>query len=217
MARRLPLREPGHREIEAAPEEMHQARLAKKPGTKELEDAISLEKRAPEAMGRGGVIASMAAILREEDRVEHLVRHLVDRYCDAEAVQECDRPPMEIGNGLRLERKASLLVATRAREETVSDEIELDLEDFAADRDRRGAEPACGDIERDLPTVIESGGQLQPDLADDLSPELQCCGCLTPAIIGQIGPNGDGAVHRLLLSRRIFRRLASMVVDPRQG
>jgi hypothetical protein len=55
------------------------------------------------------------------------------------------------------------------------------------------------------------------DFADDLSPELQCCGCLTPAIIGQIGPNGDGAVHWLLLSRRIFRRLASMVVGPRQG
>ncbi|MBV8095187.1 MAG: hypothetical protein JO110_18545 [Acetobacteraceae bacterium] len=158
MAGRLPPREPGHREIETAPEEMHRACLAEKPGTKELEDAIGLQERAPEAVGRGGVIASMTSILREADRFEHLVRHLVDRDRDAEAVQEGDRPPMEIGNGLRLERKAPLLAATCAREEAMSDEIELDLEDFAADRDLGGAEPARGDIERDLPAVIEPGG-----------------------------------------------------------
>ena len=43
--------------------------------------------------------------------------------------------------------------------------------------------------------MVEPGRQCQADLAYDLGPELQCCGRLTPAGIGQIGPNGDGVIH----------------------
>ena len=43
--------------------------------------------------------------------------------------------------------------------------------------------------------MVEPGRQRQADLADDLGPKLQCCGRLTPAGIGQIGPNGDGVIH----------------------
>ena len=94
-------------------------------------------------------------------------------------------------------------------------EVKLDLKDFAARWDRRGAKSACGDVEGDLPAVIEPGRQPQADLADDLRPELQGCGCVAPSIIGQIGPNGHGIVHGLLLSRRILCRLVSMVVATR--
>jgi hypothetical protein len=73
---------------------------------------------------------------------------------------------------------------------------------FAAGRDRRRARPACRNVEGNLPPVAEPGRQRQPDFAYDLSPELQCCSRFAPAIIGQIGPNGDRAVHKLLVTRR---------------
>jgi hypothetical protein len=61
---------------------------------------------------------------------------------------------MEVGNGLRLQRKLPHLAPTGARDEEVADEVKLDFEDFAADRDRRRAKPACGNIEGDLPAMV---------------------------------------------------------------
>ena len=63
MERRAAPGEPGHREIEAAPEEMDRARLAEKPGTEQLEDAIRLHERAPEAMGGRRVVSRVDPIL----------------------------------------------------------------------------------------------------------------------------------------------------------
>ena len=42
----------GDGEIEAAPKEMHGARLADKAGAEEFEDAIGADERPPEVMGR---------------------------------------------------------------------------------------------------------------------------------------------------------------------
>src|SRR6516162_496264 len=102
---------------------------------------------------------------------------------DADAVQQIDYAMIEVGNCLRLQRNLPCLAPAGARDEAVADEVKLDLKDFAAGWDRRGAESACGNIEGDLPTVVEPRRRRQADLAYDLSPELQCCGCLTPAIV----------------------------------
>ena len=77
----------------------------------------------------------------------------------------------------------------------MGDKIELDLEDLGPDRDRRRAESPGGDIERRLPAMVEPGGQRQPDLADDLGPELQGRERLAPGRIGEIGPDWVSAVH----------------------
>src|SRR3546814_8235145 len=53
-------------------------------------------------------------------------------------------------------------------------------------RERRCAEPSGGDVERHVPAVIQPGRQRQPDLADDLCPELQGEGCVPPFSLGQI-------------------------------
>src|SRR5262249_15741835 len=45
-----------------------------------------------------------------------------------------------------------------------------------------------------LPTMVEPGSEFQSDLAHDLAPELQRCGCLAPVRVRQIRPNG-GVVH----------------------
>lgn len=64
---------------------MDGARLAQEAGSEELEDAIDLDKRAPEPMGCGGVIGNVGAVLRKADRVRDLVWHLVDGHHDADA------------------------------------------------------------------------------------------------------------------------------------
>ena len=63
MERRAASGEPGRGEIETAPEEMDRTRLAEEAGAEELEDAIGLHERAPEAMGGGRVIGSAPSVL----------------------------------------------------------------------------------------------------------------------------------------------------------
>jgi hypothetical protein len=188
MKRGAPARKPRHREIETAPEEMNRACLAEKAAAKELEDAIGLDERAPEAMRGGGVVTSMCVILRKADGIGHLVRQLVDRRFDSDLLQKIHHMAVEIGHRLRLQRHASLFTATGAQNELVTDEVEFDPEDFATDRYRRRAQPACGDIERNLPSVIEPRRQHQPDFADDLRPEVERRGGFAPRGTGQIGP-----------------------------
>ena len=77
----------------------------------------------------------------------------------------------------------------------MADEIELDLEYLRPDRDRRRAKSPGGHIERRLPAVIEPGGEREPDLADDLGPEMQGRERLAPRRIGEIGPDCVSAVH----------------------
>lgn len=78
---------------------------------------------------------------------------------------------MEVGNRLRLKRKRPFLAAAGAGDEAVADEVELDLKDFIADRNRQRAKPACGNVEWNLPAMVDPGRQLQPDLAHDRGAE----------------------------------------------
>ena len=77
----------------------------------------------------------------------------------------------------------------------MADKIQLDLEYFCPDRYRRGPKPSSGHIEGNLPAVVDPGGQGQPDLANNLGPELQGHGRIAPSRIRQIGPNCITAVH----------------------
>src|SRR5260221_1109717 len=195
MRRGRPSRETGHREIEAAPKEMDGARLAEKAGTEELEDPIDLDERAPEAVGRAGIIACVASVLRKPDWVRHLIRHFMNADRNAEVAQKIHCSVIELGDWLRSERKSLFLALAGPPDQLVVEEIKLELKSFFADRDRRCAEPAGGNVKRDLPAMVQPGGQRQPDLADDLRPELQCLRGIAPARIRQIGQNGDPVVH----------------------
>src|SRR5438105_1367045 len=102
-------------------------------------------------MSSGGVIGGVGAVLRKADWVRHLVRHLVDDHGDADTIEEIDEAMMELGNRLRLEWKLPFVAAAVAHDDAMADEVEVDLEDLVADRDRRGAKPARGNVEWDLP------------------------------------------------------------------
>src|SRR5580704_4411623 len=101
-----PARKPGHREIEAAPKEMHRAGLADKAAAEKLEDAIGLHEGAPEAMRCPGIVTGMAAIRRKTYRVCHLVWHFIDGDRDPNPAQQVERAAIKLGDGLGLERKA---------------------------------------------------------------------------------------------------------------
>ena len=195
MERRRPSGKAGDREVEAAPEEMDRARLAEEAAAEELEDAIGLDERAPETMGRGAVVGSVGAVERKADRVGNLVRCFVDRYRDAEPVQEIDDPTMEGGNSLRRERKRPFLATAGASEEAVADEVELDLEDFVPCGNRRRTKPASRDVKWYLPAMVDPGRKPEADLAYDLRPELQGRGRVAPERIGQIRPRSGVVVH----------------------
>ena len=60
------------------------------------------------------------------------------------------------------------------------DEVEFDLEISRTVRDRRGRQPARAHIDRHMPGMIEPGCAGEPDLADDLGPEVQRRTGVTP-------------------------------------
>ena len=68
------------------------------------------------------------------------------------------------------------------------DEVEVDLERARAVRNRRGRQPARGDVKRDVPGMIEPGRAREADLADDLGPQMQRRIGLAPPGGGQFRP-----------------------------
>src|SRR3546814_1073622 len=89
----------------------------------------------------------------------------------------------------------------------MGDKVELDFQQLSVGGDRRCAEPSGGDVERHVPAVIQPGRQRQPDLADDLCPELQGEGCVPPFSIGQIWPCLREVDRRHLSFLRLVRVL----------
>src|SRR5260370_26582320 len=59
MLRRRGAGESCHRQVEAAPEEMHRAAFALEAGAKFLQNAVGLQQRAPESVGVFGVVRAM--------------------------------------------------------------------------------------------------------------------------------------------------------------
>src|SRR6185437_10857592 len=73
------------------------------------------------------------------------------------------------------------------------DQVEVDLKRARAVGDRRGRETARGDIQRDVPGMIEPWCPCEADLADDLGPQMQ-------RVIGA-APGGGGQFRPGILRR----------------
>src|SRR5512138_3731230 len=76
-----------NREVEAAPEEMHRARLAEKTGAELFEHTIAVDEDLLEALHGFGIIGRMRRVLRESCRVRQFVWHFVDDDVDSDVVQ----------------------------------------------------------------------------------------------------------------------------------
>jgi len=84
VQRRGPAGKPRHREIEAAPEEMHRAALADEARAELPEHAVALHQRPPEAVRGVRFVVAQHRVLRERRRVRQFIRMDVDFHRDAE-------------------------------------------------------------------------------------------------------------------------------------
>jgi hypothetical protein len=125
----------------------------------------------------------------EGDVVLHLHRVRRDPYVDPQVVQRRHERVVEVGDGTGQERNRPGAAVAEPDVEAVVDEIEVDLENSAAERDRRGREPARGDGEADLPPVVQEGDELELDLAHDLGPHVQGVEGVLPLVIRQEWPD----------------------------
>jgi len=71
----------------------------------------------------------------------------------------------------------------------VVDEIEVNLEGAIAVWNRRGGQAMRRHVEHDMPGVIEPRRLREPDLANDLRPEVQRGVSVLPRRKGQVGPD----------------------------
>ena len=184
-----PAGEAGDRQIETAPKKMHGACLADESRAEFLEHAICLQEGAPESMRRVSIVGRMFAVGAEWHRAGNFTRQLGYPHLDAEIAERLHDGRMEIADRLRHQPQAPALSAARLNIEHMVDEVEPDLEVLTLVRDHGGRQAARGHVERHMPAVVEPGGQLKPNLADDLDPKVQGLARRLPGRIGKRGPD----------------------------
>jgi len=84
---------------------------------------------------------------------------------------------------LRPQFNPAFAAVGRAEVQFVRDEIERDIEDAVTVRDRPGRQAKRRDVERHMPRVIGPRRLLEPDLPNDLRPQLQIGARLFPFVV----------------------------------
>src|SRR2546422_2316987 len=75
-----------------------------------------------------------------------------------------------------------------AHEEVVFNEVERHLKGAPPIGNSRGGQPSWGDIQGDMPPVVEKRGEFHAHFAHNLRPQVQRIKCLLPRIIWQGWP-----------------------------
>src|SRR3979411_631119 len=144
MPRRAPARKARHREIEAAPEEMHRARLAEEGGAELLEHPIGIDQYLKETPHSVRVVGGMLVVLRKPDRLGQFVGHLVDGDMNAKLRERCHDRCVETRDRLSGESKLPRCAVAGRNPQKMIDEVELDLKCPDAVWDRGGSQHAGG-------------------------------------------------------------------------
>src|SRR6185436_7134376 len=197
--------EPGEREIEGTPEEMHRARLAQGAPREALEDSIGVRQHPEGALGLAGLVRRVRPILGERDRMVHLHGHGPDLHGDPELAQQALVLPVEFGDRLGPQRRRPARAIARLEHEPVVDEVELDRERSQPVRHRGRRQPPRGQVQRDVPPMVLPGREREPRLADDLHPHVKRVVGRLPFGERQAGPRGFARrVHGLLDARWLY-------------
>ena len=160
-------------EIEAAPEEVHRARLAGEAAAIGLERHVGASQHLEEAARRVGVVAAVDRVVAERDRLRDLHRRRPDAHVDIELVEERAHLAVEGGDAARPERQRAHAPVADAGDERVVEEVEVELERAVAVRHRRRRHPAHRQVERYVPELILRRAQRQAQLADHLRVHVQ--------------------------------------------
>src|SRR3569833_4561761 len=103
MARSGPPRKAGHRQIEAAPEEMHGTDLAQKSGTISFEDAIDGHQRAEVTRNGLSIVGAHFLIRGERNGMRQFARLAEVFRCRAEVAEQLNEPRVKVGHRHALE------------------------------------------------------------------------------------------------------------------
>jgi len=136
---------------------MDRARLAQKAGAELLEHAVGVHKNLQEAPHRSRIIGGMFLVLRKPDRLRQFVRHFVDGDVDAGFPKRGHDGGVETRHRLSGQRKLPLRAVAGGNAQSMIDQVEVDLKGPDAVRYRRGRQSPRGDVQRDVPGMIEPG------------------------------------------------------------
>ena len=173
VERRRPTGEAGHGEVEAAPEEMNRADLAQKCRAELLQHPIGGEKGAVKPFCASAIVAARRSILGEADGRLDLVGRRMDRNVAAALADQGHERGVEVRHRRRAERDRRL-AAPVDQADTVTDQIDHELERFAGAIERRGAQATRSHSQSEVPTVVAPRQQGRRNLADDLADQVQC-------------------------------------------
>src|SRR6266403_9560 len=173
MAWRRSTRKSRHREIETAPEKMHRARLAEEGGAELLQHPIGIDENLEKATHGVGIVRGVPVVLRKPSRLRQFVRHLVDRDVNAELCEVGHDGPIKACDRMSGQGKLARGAVAGRNTQTVIDQVKVDLKAIETVRYWGGRQPARGDVERDMPGMIEPRRARQANLADDLGPQVQ--------------------------------------------
>src|SRR5215813_805901 len=130
----------------------------------------------------------MHLILSEADRLRDLVRCRMNRYVQVELRELVHQLRVERGHRLRSEREAATAAIARLDHQSMSHEIEVDLEAALAVRNGGSREPFRRDVKSDVPGMVDPWTQRKPNLAHDLRPHVHRRVGLGPGREGKVGP-----------------------------
>jgi hypothetical protein len=114
----------------------------------------------------------MEVVLVKGNGVLHLHRAGRDPHVDSELLQGCHELVVEVGYRAREQEQGARGAVVEADIQAVVDQVEVDLEDAAAEGDGGGGQAPCCHHEAHVPPFVEEGHELQLNLADDLGPHV---------------------------------------------
>jgi hypothetical protein len=115
---------------------VHRADLAQEVRAELAHHGVGLQQLPPEQVGSLGVVGGVLVVLGEGDGRVDLVGSSLDRRLDAQRVQRCHRPGVELSHRHRLQPDAPCAAVAAADQQAVVDEVELDVEGPGPVRDR---------------------------------------------------------------------------------
>jgi hypothetical protein len=112
--------------------------------------------------------SSVRLVFAEANWVRHFVGPLANFHFYPKVSQSCHHSHIKIGYRLRSQRYLPLLDTKQ-----MVDEIEVDLKNSFAERNRRGREPARRHVESDVPGMIEPWSLRQSNFAEPITETSQ--------------------------------------------
>ena len=183
-----PPREPRHREVEAAPEEVHRTAFPEKRCAKPPEHVIRLDQDAPVPIGILRIVRCVRFIGREADRLLHLDRNGPELYVHVQFLECGEIRPVEFRHRLGAQRDLLHRSFACPEDELVLDEVELRVERAGPVEHGAGREAPGSDAEGDVPPVVLRRSEREAGLSDDLRPHVERGVRVLPCLERQVRP-----------------------------